>query len=267
MVKQRNNFLAFEELRSVITSISTEYHPPTMAFSPCWRCLFQAPENAYPFLRSSSVHPQFPFSGPAAAFSVSATLNANPLKKTTGRQDTTPRRGVKATFTMKKKKKPPGERGKPPAVGERKALRRRIVLSNTNALAVPGMEDITMESMINEESRGKVFGIPGPVVDQLRAVDAFKVSQGWGLFRRPGMLVRKETIAYGKLIEEMSLLKNERTSSEGSNKVMRRVLVGERGSGKSLMLLQAMTAAFMKKWTVINIPEGIHPLFWNYLTL
>lgn len=113
------------------------------------------------------------------------------------------------------------------------------------------MEDISVESMLDEGSQGKVYGIPGPLVDQLRAVDAFKVSQGWGLFRRPGMLVRKETVEYGKMIEEMS--------AEGSKKTVRRVLVGERGSGKSLILLQALTMAFLKKWTVINIPEGKPP--------
>lgn len=140
------------------------------------------------------------------------------------------------------------DRSKAPAVGERKALRRRIVLSNTNALEVQGMEDISVQSMLDEGSQGKVFGIPGSLVDQLRAVDAFKVSQGWGLFRRPGMLVRKETVEYGKLIEELSVKDNKKT--------VRRVLVGERGSGKSLMLLQAMTMAFLKKWTVVNISEG-----------
>lgn len=140
------------------------------------------------------------------------------------------------------------DRSKAPAVGERKALRRRIVLSNTNALEVQGMADISVQSMLDEGSQGKVFGIPGPLVDQLRAVDAFKVSQGWGLFRRPGMLVRKETVEYGKLMEELSV--------EGNKKTVRRVLVGERGSGKSLMLLQAMTMAFLKKWTVVNISEG-----------
>ena len=108
------------------------------------------------------------------------------------------------------------------------------------------MEDFGVESLGHEQLRGKVLGIPGLLVDQLRAVDAFKPTQGWGLFRQPGMLVRKETVEYGKLLEEL----------QNNGKSLRRVLVGDRGSGKSLMALQAMSIAFLKGWTVINIPEG-----------
>lgn len=103
-----------------------------------------------------------------------------------------------------------------------------------------------METLGKQELKGKVLGIPGEVVDQLRAVKAFKPTQGWGLFRQPGMLVRTETVEYGKLLEEL----------QNTGKSKRRVLVGERGSGKSLMALQAMTIGFLRGWTVINIPEG-----------
>ncbi|KAL9606955.1 MAG: hypothetical protein Q9204_009396, partial [Flavoplaca sp. TL-2023a] len=53
----------------------------------------------------------------------------------------------------------------------------------------------------------------------------------------------------GKTIAEMS-------EQEGSRKTVRRVLVGEKGSGKSMILLQAMSMAFLKGWTVINLPEA-----------
>lgn len=122
------------------------------------------------------------------------------------------------------------------------------MLSNTNALEVQGMQDISVQSIVDERLRGHVLGIPGPVVDQLRAVEAFKVSQGWPLFRKPAVLVRKETIDYGRMVEEITLETNKNS--------IRRVMVGERGSGKTLMLLQAMTMAFLKGWVVINIPEG-----------
>lgn len=113
------------------------------------------------------------------------------------------------------------------------------------------MQDISAESILNESLRGQVLGIPGPVVDRLRAVEAFKVMQGWSLFRRPAMLMRRETFEFGREIEEISQKK--------SKKSIRRVFVGERGSGKTLMLLQAMTMAMLKDWVVINIPDGIHP--------
>ena len=148
-----------------------------------------------------------------------------------------------------KKKRPTESKGRPPAPGERKAIRKRIVLSNTNALEVPGLEEFTVDAMIDMRLRGQVLAIPGPVVDQLRGVEAFKVGQSWRLFRKPSMLIRKETVEYGQLIASMS--------EEGrSARTIRRVLVGERGSGKSTLLLQAMAMAFMKNWVVINLPNG-----------
>ena len=173
-----------------------------------------------------------------------------PNQKVSNQGKSTPQRGVKALF-LKRKKNVNAAKGRPPAPGERKALRKRIVLSNTNALEVEGMQDFSVESMTDMRLRGQVVGIPGPVVDQLRVVEAFKVSQGWGLVRKPSMLVRKEMVEYGKLFEAMS--------GENSNKTIQRVLVGEKGSGKSMILLQAMTMAFLKKWVVINIPSGTHP--------
>lgn len=114
------------------------------------------------------------------------------------------------------------------------------------------MQDLTAESLVDESLSGQVLGIPGPIVDQLRAVEAFKVAQGWPLFRRPAMLIRQETVDLGREMEELWL--SSRVGEK--NKAIRRVLVGERGSGKTLMLLQAMTTAFLKGWVVINIPEG-----------
>ncbi len=157
-------------------------------------------------------------------------------------------KGAKKNFVKKKKKPQIVDRGRKPAVGERKALRKRIVLSNTNSLEVEGLKDISAQLMIDENLRGQVLGIPGPVVDQLRAVEAFKVTQGWPLFRRPAMLMRMDTHDMATEIENISLGIRDRT--------IRRVFVGERGSGKTTMLLQAMTMAFLKRWVVINIPDG-----------
>ena len=158
---------------------------------------------------------------------------------------------------MKKKKPIPEDKSKRPAPGERKALRKRIVLSNTNALEVQGMQDLNVDMLGKEEFRGRVLGISGSTVDSLRAVEAFKTTQAWGLFRRPGVLVRDETVEMGKMMEEMGR----------RGKTVRRVLVGERGSGKSLLALQAMVMGFLKGWTVINIPEGISSETLTFLDL
>ncbi|KAI9715757.1 MAG: hypothetical protein M1812_005755 [Candelaria pacifica] len=162
-----------------------------------------------------------------------------------------PKRGERRLVV---KKKTPVVKGKPPNPGERKAMRKRIVLSNTNALEVKGMQDLSEENMVDMKLRGQVLGLPGTletstdsVVDQLRAVEAFKTTQGWGLFRRPGMLVRKESVELGRLLSGIG--------GDGEKKTVRRVYTGERVNGKSMMLLQAMAMAFMKRWIVIGIPE------------
>ncbi|KAI4130104.1 MAG: hypothetical protein LQ341_006499, partial [Variospora aurantia] len=182
-------------------------------------------------------------------FSTSPIPHRVPLnhKKAGSGPKVAPKKGTK-TLIIGKKKFVPENRARRPAPGERKALRKRIVLSNVNALEVPGMQDIDEENMFDGRLEGHVLGFSGQLVDQLRAVEAFKSTQGWGLFRRPGTLMRRETLDLGKMIAEMS-------SGDGPRKTIRRVLVGERGSGKSMMLLQAMTMAMLKGWTVINLPE------------
>jgi small subunit ribosomal protein S29 len=143
------------------------------------------------------------------------------------------------------KKKTAVKTGKPPAPGERKAMRKRIVLSNTNALQVEGLHDLSkdMEMAIHT---GKVVGLPGQVVDSLRAVEAFKVTQGWGMFRRPALLIREESV----------FLSDHMKQAEEQKVGLRLVIDGERGTGKSLMLLHAMATAFVRGWIVVNIPEG-----------
>ncbi|KUJ22703.1 mitochondrial ribosomal protein [Mollisia scopiformis] len=218
-----------------------------MASSNCWRCLSR-PANAS----------LLPLSRPS--FSTTAFVAAAPKASTKA-----PAR-AKGEKTLRIKKKAFVKTGKPPAPGERKAMRKRIVLSNTNALEVAGMKDLDAEmvdSMVrgedavldgalqskgetHEDVVGKVVGLKGETVDSLRAVEAFKTTQGWGLFRRPGLLIREESV---ELCRRM-------TDAAANKKALRLVIDGEKGSGKSLMLLQAMATAFVKEWVVLNIPEA-----------
>ena len=128
------------------------------------------------------------------------------------------------------------------------------MLSNTNAFEVAGMPDLSADSIVEPKLCGSVIGISAPVVDQLRAVEAFKPTQNWAFFRRPGILYREATLELGMLFEELD-------QDSTNKKVARKVIVGERGSGKSIHLLQAMSMAFLKNWVVINIPEGMFK-FW-----
>jgi small subunit ribosomal protein S29 len=112
------------------------------------------------------------------------------------------------------------------------------------------MQDLDATLIHDAANIGKVMGLPGTVVDQLRAVEAFKTTQGWGMFRRPGMLIREETVQIADAMKAAQVQKNTAVT----------IIDGERGTGKSMMLLQAMTTAFLKSWIVVNIPEGKSPI-------
>ncbi|KAI9739507.1 MAG: 37S ribosomal protein S23 mitochondrial [Cirrosporium novae-zelandiae] len=155
-----------------------------------------------------------------------------------------PVRGVKA---LKISKSTPKPRGKRPDPGERKAQKKRIVLSNTNALEVPNVQDFTIQSLGDANVQGHMLSLPGKLVDQLRAVEAFKPTQGWAMFRKPSTLMRKETLDLSKIMDEIS-------TTKGKNH--RVIVTGQRGAGKSMLLLQGMATAFLKQWVVIHIPEA-----------
>ncbi|KAM5351693.1 hypothetical protein ACJ41O_004416 [Fusarium nematophilum] len=133
-----------------------------------------------------------------------------------------------------------------PQPGERKAFRKRIQLSNNSALPVEGLEGLDAKNMALDESAGKVFAIPDHVVDHLRALEAFKTTQSWNLFRRPHMLLRKETVELMKKLE----------ASAESKEALKCVLTGSKLSGKSMAMLQAMAYALLNNWVVFHIPEG-----------
>ncbi|KAI4210993.1 MAG: hypothetical protein LQ351_006220 [Letrouitia transgressa] len=172
-----------------------------------------------------------------------------PKKKPISPYYTPPKKGHGQGYKHNSKKPSRKDRGRKPARGERKAMRKRIILSNTNALEVQ-LSEFNVEDIQHERCIDEIMAIPNPLIDRLRHVGAFKATQGWGLFRHPSMLVRKETVEMAKLVQEI----NE--EKENTSRVVRRVLVGDKGSGKSVMLLQTMSIALLKGWTVINIPEA-----------
>ena len=219
-----------------------------MAFSICASCLSR--------LRTLS---RLNFSGPTISLTATQSFHTTPpvrqaiVKKKSGAMVT---KKFRESTSARIKKKAGRERPKPPDVGARKALRKRIVLSNTNALVIPGMEDLTPENMIDEERIGQVLGLEGALLDQLREAKAFKPVQNWNMFRRPATLIRQETVALGKNVQEI----NDALSGEGLGAVtLQQIISGERSTGKSLLLLQAMSMAYLNNWIVLNVPEGMLP--------
>lgn len=225
-----------------------------MMSSPnCWRCLLR-PSTAAPSSPASPRHMVLlPMSTiiPATSTTATATIptsaapfstTARPQAAAGGHQRTGKR------MSLSKFKKPKEiVRGKTPLPGERKAWRKRIVLSNNNAVPVHGAPRLDPESMVAPASAGRVFKVPEDTIDQLRASEAFKSSQTWGLFHSPHVLVRPETVNICGRMKEMS--------SKGET--LRMVISGEKAAGKSMVLLQAMANAFLNGWIVINIPEGM----------
>lgn len=134
-----------------------------------------------------------------------------------------------------------------PGQGERKAFRKRIQLSNNSALPVEGLETLDGQNMTARLSGGKVFAIPDVVVDQLRALEAFKTNQSWNLFRKPHVLMRRGTV---KLMKKMQ-------ASVESKEALKCVITGSKLSGKSIATIQAMSYAFLNNWVVVHIPEGM----------
>lgn len=228
-----------------------------MASQSCWRCLLrpstaanQAPTTTRQVVPSTTAERIFQTrTVPAASFSTTAHQQA---AQGGGHSQRTGKR-----MQLSKFKKPKEiVRGKTPLPGERKAWRKRIVLSNTNAIPVYGSPRLDADNMAAPDSAGKVFKIPEQTIDQLRASEAFKSSQTWGLFNSPHTLVRPETV-------ELCAGMKEKVARKETHRV---VISGERAAGKSVVLLQAMANAFLNGWVVINIPEG-EALFENLAAL
>ena len=182
-----------------------------------------------------------------ASFATTSANLASPPKTKSGAQDV-PRRGSKSTRSPSKK---PGVavKAKPPNPGERKAVRKKIVLSNPNALDVPKVVDVETENVLQQDAVGKIMGIPSSAVDCLRTLGSFRASQGWRFFGSPSFLIREETKDLAKALRDID-------SARSNDHVVRTVIVGERGSGKSMHLLQATVLASLREWVVISIPEG-----------
>ncbi|KAI1486293.1 mitochondrial ribosomal death-associated protein 3-domain-containing protein [Biscogniauxia mediterranea] len=218
-----------------------------MASTNCWRCLARPTYQRLlgpASIISSTTSASTTTTTATAAFSTSTTqLAVASTRSTEPGMSKHVRIGKKLILGKKKK---PQEKFKSPGPGERKAFRKRIQLSNDNALEVRGLPELTPENITDPQSGGMIMKIPVAIVDQLRASEAFKASQNWKLFRSPHVLIRDETVELAKLM----------TEAVEKQETLRLVITGDRGSGKSIIGLQALATGFMNKWVVINIPEG-----------
>ncbi|KAI2463611.1 mitochondrial ribosomal protein [Annulohypoxylon bovei var. microspora] len=225
-----------------------------MASPNCWRCLVRpsqrltVPTTLLPTSSPSTA-------APAAAFTTSAAQLARlPFSKTPKAKTRTTHGsegGMSRHIRVGKmlvlgKKRRNADKLKPPATGERKAFRKRIQLTNNNALLVTGLDELTVENIVDPSAVGQMVSLPPDLIDQLRTSEAFKPTQNWNLFRSPHMLLRKESVD----------LATQLTEAIAKKETLRLVVTGDRASGKSMLGLQALATGFMNNWIVINIPEA-----------
>ncbi|KAK4205216.1 putative mitochondrial SSU ribosomal protein S23 precursor [Triangularia verruculosa] len=211
-----------------------------MSATNCLRCLSR------PSVSRGVVVPVFAPTRTAAAFSTTAVQNAMPSKAKSAENQDRSVKVYRAGRKMTIKKKSTTDRGKPPGPGERKAFRKKIVLSNDNALPVPWVPEMEAGSLSDPKQVGKIVSLPATLQDQLRATEAFQPTQTWGLFRKPSTLVREESV---QLMGKMEKAVADKTTA-------RIVLTGEKISGKSTMLLQAQSHAYLNGWIVIHLPDA-----------
>lgn len=244
---QSNPIQPQSDLNPAQSSPVQSSNPRTMASSICLRCLSRPLASIEQSLvaRPGPLAATSSLSQHTSSFSTSTCLAATPPKKKG------PAMAVKKGSQYKQGRVGGGNNraktGRPPAAGERKAMRKRVVLSNTNALEVRDLEDLTAGNASEAARLGQVMGLSNETVDALRAIEAFKPTQGWSLFRRPATLVRKETLDMAALVNEVRVEK----------KTVRKVVFGDRGAGKSVLLLQAMAMGFLNNFVVVHIPEGM----------
>jgi small subunit ribosomal protein S29 len=119
------------------------------------------------------------------------------------------------------------------------------VLSNTNALPITGLEALSKDNMADAGKVGQMLSLDGPLLDQLREAKAFKVTQNWSLFRTPSVLMRDEAAELGADVQDV-------IEEKGT---IRKLIVGEKASGKTVHLLQGMSLGFINNFVVINVPD------------
>lgn len=218
-----------------------------MSTSICTSCLARLQIGRLTWLARASPAPN-------SSFHSSASQQNVVKKKTNTAVSRAPKLRESRSARIVRKRK---DRPKPPPVGQRAMERRRIILSNTNALELEDMEKLTPTNMADESKAGNVLALDGPVLDQLREAKAFKTTQNWNLFRNPSTLQRHESVQIGADINAV----NE------SGKTCHRLVTGNKASGKSVHLLQAMSMAYLNKWIVINVPDGKDFLTSSFATM
>ena len=221
-----------------------------MASTPCLRCLRRS-LRSIDGSASLATAPRADFSTTSPSLAGRTSATQTPKKKGVVAKPTS-RQGR----TLHLKKNVRVSNAKPPAPGERKAVRKRIVLSNTNALEVPGLQDLTADKL--ERHDGKTVVLDG--------------YRGTGAGGRQSHSGRSESAGGVQAYSRMELVSEtcelgERRDGEDGDRPSRMPLVkaGRRSERsysvrqvavRACSLLQAQAMAYLKGWVVVHFPEA-----------
>ncbi|EGX51048.1 hypothetical protein AOL_s00054g784 [Orbilia oligospora ATCC 24927] len=184
-----------------------------MASSACWRCTGRALLQSSTRSRScSATRLTRPVILPPSSSSSSTTPVDTRSFHTTpaGQKGGNIRKpAVNKPLNLKAKKKTVTS-AKKPEPGYRRAIRKAIVLSNSNA---PNLElpELTSEVLVDTESVGKVFAINMEDLEKMRALETFQKRQGWQFFYRPTTFIRNESVGIARAMESVERYTGEAT--------------------------------------------------------
>ncbi|KAK6344058.1 37S ribosomal protein S23 mitochondrial [Orbilia brochopaga] len=173
-----------------------------MAAPACWRCTGRALLRSSSRSRSSSAsRPSLPLPLPSIGLVANRPLHTTPPlgKKPDPRKPTVHK---PLNLNKSRNKKKVHVVVKKPEVGYRRALRKAIVLANSNA-PVLDLPDLKAEDMANPESVGKVFNIDVEDLEKLRQLEVFQKKQLWQFFSRPMTFIRNESVGIARAMESV----------------------------------------------------------------
>ncbi|GAM89265.1 hypothetical protein ANO11243_073020 [Dothideomycetidae sp. 11243] len=212
-----------------------------MASPICLRCLARPSAGNAPSLAA-----HLRIAPVSASFSTTSALTSSVGKKIPKKKPASLAKPKKGSFVLARRGSrssgSTASRKDPAAI---RAQRKRVVLSNPNALSVTDMQELSVKNALSSEE-GTILTLSNESIDALRSAEAFKHNQGWNLFRQPSTLVTNQAREVAALIEGINQDRN--THKE--------VVVGDKGAGKSVLALQAMAFALQAGWVVIHIPEA-----------
>ncbi|KAF3916502.1 hypothetical protein ABW20_dc0101089 [Dactylellina cionopaga] len=168
--------------------------------SACWRCTSRALLQSSTRYRSSSAS-RLPRPSIASPTVGTRSFHTTPrvLAAQKGGQRKPP---VNKPLNLKSKKKTNHATVKKPEIGYRRALRKAIILSNSNA-PVLDLPELTAELISVPESIGKVFSINVEDLEKLRQLEVFQKKQMWQYFNRPTTFIRSESVGLAMAMESV----------------------------------------------------------------